>query len=255
LLLHGEEIVLCETNARIKKMLMTRRQEHQGLPGAATPGLQPDGDVGVVAHATTPSCAANPAVPALGQQAEDAHLHPQAEPGAAEPAAGGDGVPAGGVRAARDEPAAADPAGRDPRGAGVGGRHGGGARRGRHPLPLHAPGLRAPADRARGPGLGGRRLLRQARAAARPRLPRVQGGARGELAGRRVRAQQHRGADPLGHQQPRLVGDEEGLHGPPERHRQRQALRRPAQGGAGSPQEHHGVRRQARSAAQVDASC
>ena len=196
---------------------MIRRQEHQGFPGATPPGLQPDDVVGVAARAAS-SGAAIPAVPAPGE-AEAAHLHPEAEPRPAQPAARGDGVPPGRVRAARDEPAAADPAPRHPRRAGVGGRHGCRARRRRDPLPLHAPRLRAPPDRARGARLGRRRLLRQARAAAGARVPRVQGGARGELAGRRVRAQQHRGADALGHQQPRLVGDEEGLHGPSERHR------------------------------------
>jgi hypothetical protein len=208
------------------RMLMVRRQEHQGFPGATPPELQPDDDdtVGVATRASAASPGAAvpvpvPGVPAPGRQAEAAHLHPQAEPRAAQPPARGDGLPAGRVRAARDEPAAADPAGRDPRRAGVGGRHGGRARRGRHPLPLHAPGLRAPPGRARGARLGGRRLLRQARAAARPRVPRVQGGARGELAGRRVRPRQHRSEEPLGDQQPRLVGDEESVHGPPERHR------------------------------------
>lgn len=224
------------------EMLMTRRQEHQGFPGASAPGLQPGGVLGDAAGASaSASGAAVPAVPAPGQ-AEAAHLHPQAEPRAAQPPARRDGVPPGRVRAARDEPAAPDPAARHPRGAGLGRRHGRRTRRGGHPLPLHAPGVGAPPDRTRGARLGRRLFLRQARAAARARVPRVQGGARGELAGRRLRGQQHRGAGPVRDQQPRVVGDEEGVHGPAERHRQHQAVRRAAQGGADAPQEHHGVR-------------
>jgi hypothetical protein len=225
---------------------MVCRQEHQGFPGAPPPGLQPDASavvlVIIIAAGASPPGAAIPSVrPRAGHQAEAGHLHPQEEPGAPQPPPRRDGVPPRRVRAARDEPAPADPAPSHSCRAGLRGRHGGRARRGADPLPVHAARVGAPPDRARGAGLGRRRVLRQARAAARAGVPRVQGGARGELARGGVRAQQHRGAGALGGQQPRVVGDEEGLHGPAERHSQRREVRRAAQGGKVASQEQHGA--------------
>jgi hypothetical protein len=224
------------------KTPMVCRQEHQGFPGAPPPGLQPDSGTVVVTVIVAAAGAAVPSVrPRAGHQAKAGNLHPQEEPGAPQPPPRRDGVPPRRVRAARDEPAPADPAPGHPRRAGLRGRHGGRARRGGDPLLVHAAWVGAPPDRARGAGLGCRRVLRQARAAARAGVPRVQGGARGELARGGVRAQQHRGAGALGGQQPRVVGDEEGVHGPAERHSQRQEVRRGAQGGKGAPQEQHGA--------------
>ena len=229
------------------------RQGHPGLPGAAPPGVQPDavgdrrGGGGAAAGATRARGATVAAVPPAGRpregrQAEAGQLHPEAEPRPPPPAPHRHRLPPRRVRAARHEPAPPDPSARHPRRALLRRRHGRRARRRGDALPLHAARVGAPPDRARGARLGRRRVLRQAGAAARPRVPRVQGGARGALARRRVRRQQHRRARPLRDQQPRVVGDEEGVHGPAERHCEHQKVRRAAPVGEAAPQERHRLR-------------